>query len=162
MREEQATKKEQIQGVIIAILSIIIVMGGAFFASELKYCKVEELRELDAIGITNFTTLLNDEAPSIIYLARPDCGYCQQQKPIVKTVMNEYDLNIFYLNTNELTSDNFEYIFSLDKKLFGENGEDFGTPTILIVQKGKIIDSSVGLTQKESLVSLFTKHGFIK
>ena len=162
MKEEQGTKKERIQGIIIAILSIIIVIGGAYFASELKYCKVEEPIELEAIGINNFTTLLNDEAASIIYLARPDCGYCQQQEPIVKAVMNEYDLTIFYLNTNELTSENFKYLFSLDTKLFGEDGKDFGTPTILIVQKGKIIDSSVGLTQKESLVSLFTKHGFIK
>lgn len=160
--KEEGTKKERIQGIIIAILSIIIVMGGAFFASELKYCKVEEPKELETIGFTNFITLLNDESASIIYLARPDCGYCQQQEPIMKAVMNEYDLNVFYLNTNELTSENFKYIFGLDKQLFGENGKEFGTPTTLIVQKGKIIDSTVGLAQKENLVKLFTKHGFIK
>ena len=52
--------------------------------------------------------------------------------------------------------------YLLNLQLFGEGGKDFGTPTTLIVQKGKIIDSSVGLTSRETLVSLFTKHEFIK
>ena len=39
MKEQNGTKKEKIQGIIIAVLAIIIVIGGSFFASELKYCK---------------------------------------------------------------------------------------------------------------------------
>lgn len=159
MKEEQGTKKERIQGVIIAILSIIIVMGGAFFASELKYCKVEELRELETIGITNFTTLLNDEAASIVYIGKPDCGWCHQQTPIMQQVATEYDVNIFYMNAKELTSKDMTYLYGLDKEIFGE---EFGTPTTVIVQKGEIVDGSIGLLQKDALVSLLTKHGIIK
>ena len=77
--EEKGTKKEKIQSIIIAVLSLIIVFGVAFFASELKYCDVKEEIQLEEIGMNEFITLLNDESASIIYIARPGCGYCQQQ-----------------------------------------------------------------------------------
>ena len=160
--EEKGTKKEKIQSIIIAVLSLIIVFGVAFFASELKYCDVKEEIQLEEIGMNEFITLLNDESASIIYIARPGCGYCQQQEPIMKAVVNEYNLTVHYLNTDNLTNENMSYIFKLDEKLFGENGKNFGTPTTLIVKKGEIVDSVIGLTQIKDLVTFFKENGFIK
>lgn len=160
--EEKGTKKEKIQSIIIAVLSLIIVFGVAFFASELKYCDVKEEIQLEEIGMNEFITLLNDESSSIIYIARPGCGYCQQQEPIMKAVVNEYNLTVHYLNTDNLTNENMSYIFKLDEKLFGENGKNFGTPTTLIVKKGEIVDSVIGLTQNKDLVTFFKENGFIK
>lgn len=160
--EEKGTKKERIQSIIIAVLSLIIVFGVAFFASELKYCDVKEEIQLEEIGMNEFITLLNDESSSIIYIARPGCGYCQQQEPIMKAVVNEYNLTVHYLNTDNLTNENMSYIFKLDEKLFGENGKNFGTPTTLIVKKGEIVDSVIGLTQNKDLVTFFKENGFIK
>ncbi len=159
------TKKERIQTVVIAILSVIIVFGGAYFASELKYCSTPEQKvgELEQIGMTEFTTLLNDDSASVIYIARPTCGYCQQQEPIVKEILGEYEgIPIFYLNTDNLTSDEMSKLFKTDKKLFGEDGKDFGTPTTIVVQKGKVVDSIVGLTDKDNYVSFLKQYGFIK
>lgn len=160
--EEKGTKKEKIQSIIIAVLSLIIVFGVAFFASELKYCDVKEEIQLEEIGMNEFITLLNDESSSIIYIARPGCGYCQQQEPIMKAVVNEYNLTVHYLNTDNLTNENMSYVFKLDEKLFGENGKNFGTPTTLIVKKGEIVDSVIGLTQNKDLVTFFKENGFIK
>lgn len=161
----KGTKKEKIQTVVIAILSVIIVFGGAYFASELKYCTVAEKKEgtLEQIGMTEFTTLLNDDEASVVYIARPTCGYCQQQEPIVKEILGEHEnLPIFYLNTDNLTSEEMNKLFKTDKELFGEDGKDFGTPTTIVVKKGKVVDSIVGLTDKDSYVSFLTKNGFIK
>ena len=161
----KGTKKERIQTVVIAILSVIIVFGGAYFASELKYCSTPEQKvgELEQIGMTEFTTLLNDDSASVIYIARPTCSYCQQQEPIVKEIVGENEgLPIFYLNTDNLTSDEMSKLFKTDKELFGEDGKDFGTPTTIIVQKGKVVDSIVGLTDKDNYVSFLQRHGFIK
>lgn len=163
MKEQHSTKKEKIQSVIIAVLTLIIVLGGAYFASELKYCEVKEPVELlQEIGMTEFTTLLNEEEPSIIYIARPGCGYCQQQEPIVEETVEEYGLTVHYLNTDNLTETEMYSLFAVDKELFGEEGKDFGTPTTLVVKSGKIVDSVVGLTSKEGLVELFTKNDLIK
>lgn len=163
MKQQQTTKTEKIQGIIIAVLTLVIILGGAYFASELKYCEVKEPVELlQDIGMTEFTTLLNEEEPSIIYIARPGCGYCQQQEPIVEQIVEEYGITVHYLNTDNLTDSEMYSLFKVDTKLFGEEGEDFGTPTILIVKAGKVVDSIVGLTAEDSLVDFFEENGLIK
>lgn len=160
------TKRERIQGVIIAILSVVIVFGVAYFASEIKYCKKGDIEEkeveLPEIGITEYTTLLNGNDASIVYVARPTCYYCQQQEPIVKGLVSSYDLVFHYLNTDKLSSDEMNILFKSDKSLFGDNGSNFGTPTTLVVKGGKVVDSLVGLTQKDAFISFLQKNGFIK
>lgn len=163
MKELQSTKKEKIQGIIIAILSLIIVLGGAYFASELKYCDVKEPVELlQDIGMTEFTTLLNDKEASIIYIARPGCGFCKQQEPIVEKIVEEQGLTVHYLNTDNLSEDEFYSLVKVDTGLFGEDGKDFGTPTILVVKSGKILDAVVGYKEEEALLEFFDKNGLIK
>lgn len=162
--KKEATKKEQIQGIIIAILTAIVIFGGAYFASELKYCEVAPIKEvkLDEIGMIEFTTLLNDSEPSIVYIARPGCGFCQQQEPIVKEIVSETGTVVHYLNTDNLTNEEMLSLFSVDVELFGKDGKEFGTPTMLIVKSGKIVDSKVGLTEKQSLIDFFKKYDLIK
>lgn len=163
MNKENGTKKEKIQGVIIAVLSLIIIFGASFFASELKYCKVEGDIELDEIGMTEFTTLLNGNSNEIVYLAKPGCTFCQRQEPIVKQLISEYDVVFHYLNTDNLTNDEFNTIISLDEdeSLFGESGKEFGTPTTLVVKEGKIVDAQIGYTEKTVFEQFLRKNGFI-
>lgn len=159
------TKREKIQGIIIAILSVIIVFGVAYFASELKYCKndtEEKIVELPQIGITEYTTLLNDSEASIVYVARPTCYYCQQQEPIVKELVSKYDLVFHYLNTDKLSSKEMDILYKSDTSLFGKDGSEFGTPTTLVVKNGKVVDSLVGLTQKDAFTEFLKTNGFIK
>ena len=160
------TKREKVQGVVIAILSLIIVFGFAYFASELKYCDNSDVEESDVelsqIGITEYTTLLNGDSASIIYVARPTCSYCQKQEPIVKQLVAEHNIVVHYLNTDELSSADMNVLFKSDTKLFGEDGSEFGTPTTLVVKGGKVVDSLIGLTEKDSFESFLQKNGFIK
>ncbi len=157
------TKREKVMGVVITVLSLVILCGVAYFASELKYCSVEENEvKFDNIGINEFTTLLNGDTAEIIYIARPGCYYCQQQEPIVKKLISKYELVFHYLNTDELTEADMNKIFAVDVELFGKDGSEFGTPTTLVVKNGKIVDSLVGLTQQTEFESFLTKNGFIK
>ena len=157
------TNREKVMAGVIAVLSLVILCGIAYFASEIKYCdKTEKEVELDNIGINEFTTLLNGEDASIIYIARPGCYYCQQQEPIVKELVSEYELVFHYLNTDELTEADMNKIFVVDVELFGKDGDDFGTPTTLVVKNGKIVDALVGLTEKADFKDFLTKNGFIK
>ena len=113
--------------------------------------------------MTEFTTLLNGESAEIIYLARPGCAFCQKQEPIVKQIIAEHDVVFHYLNTDNLTQDQFNAIIDLDEdeSLFGENGKNFGTPTVLIVKEGKIVDAQVGYTEKAEFEKFLQNNGFI-
>ena len=41
-----------------------------------------------------YRTLLSGEEVSLIYIASPTCGYCAQQEPIMKQLVNEYDVPV--------------------------------------------------------------------
>lgn len=155
--------KEKVQGIIIVILLLIIAFGGSYFASEVKNCsystETKEV-ELNSISYKEYKELKQKDDLSIIYIARPGCSFCQQQQPIVKQIMQEYDLKVNYLNTDDMSSDEVEELIA-SYDVF-EGGENFGTPTILLVQKKKIVDSVIGYKEKASLVSFFKEHKIIK
>ena len=44
---------------------------------------------------------MNDSEARIIYVAKPDCSYCQMETPIVKRLAVKYDLPIYYLDTTD-------------------------------------------------------------
>lgn len=155
--------KEKIQGIIIVILLLIIAFGGSYFASEIKNCSVNTENkevELTNISYTEYKEIKEEDELSIIYIARPGCSYCQQQEPIVKEIMQEYDLTFNYMNTDDMSSEELEELINSYDTF--EGGDNFGTPTILLVQKGKIVDSNIGYSEKEALVSFLTEHNLIE
>ena len=155
--------KENIYKAIIIILLLIIAFGGSYFASELKdtNCKTEaKNNELTNISYSEYKELKNEEGSYIIYVARPTCSFCQKQEPIVKQILNTYDIDINYLNTDNMSSaDLNDFINGYD--VF-DGGENFGTPTFLIVGDEKIKDSIIGYSEQANLIAFFTKYNLIK
>ena len=154
------SKREKILiGVCIA-LGLILVFGFVYFESELKYYKdlangVSEKVEIDLISQAKVKDLKNNkestfgevlatDAYVVIYLARPTCSHCVAQTPIMEKVASSKKVSIYYLNTDELTEDQFMQLFSIDTDLFGKKGSNFGTPTTVIMKDYKILDSIVG------------------
>lgn len=156
--------KEKVQGIIIVILLLVIVFGGSYFISEIKSCDTNNTtsseKSLNSISYEEYKELKKEDDLSIIYIARPGCSFCQKQEPIVKELIKEYDLTINYMNTDDMSSEEIEELIN-SYDVF-EGGEKFGTPTILLVQKDKIVDSTIGYTEKDSLIEFFTKHELIK
>lgn len=155
--------KEKVQGIIIVILLLIIAFGGSYFASEVKKCgdttETKEV-ELTSISYEEYKELKKKDELSIIYIARPGCSFCQQQEPIMKQLANSYDLKVNYLNTDNMSSDEVEELIASYDVFDG--GENFGTPTILLVKNKKIVDSVIGFKEKDSLLSFFKEHKLIK
>lgn len=159
---ETRTKLEKIQTVVIVILSLVIVFGLAYFVPELKNCgtcKVEE-KELTSITMEDYRTLLNGEQVSLVYLAQPGCGYCQQQEPIMKEFVNEYDFEVNYLDTSKMDNKEADEVYNLYKTVQEERYEVDGvrTPTILVVQKGKLLDMNLGNMALDELVAMLQKY----
>lgn len=155
--------KENIYKAIIIILLLVIAFGGSYFASELKDtgCKTEEkTNELTTVSYSDYKKLKDEKGSHIIYVARPTCSYCQKQEPIVKQILSSYDVEINYLNTDNMSSEDLnDFINSYD--VFN-GGENFGTPTFLIVGDKKIKDSIIGYTEQANLIDFFTKYDLIK
>ena len=60
----------------------------------------EEKIEFPQIDVDTYLDYLNSEEARIILLARPTCHYCQIAEPILQKMAKDYNLTIYYLNTD--------------------------------------------------------------
>ncbi len=118
----------------------------------------EEKKEFININVEQYLEYYNGSEKKIVLLARPTCHYCQIAEPIIQKVAKEYDLDIYYLNTDEFTEDDQQTFVNSDEKF--KTG--FGTPFLMILKDGGITDSVDGLTDYAHYVYLFRKNSIIK
>lgn len=169
--------KDSLKTAIIVILVLVIVIGGSFVISMVGNDSVnakrtnanhesnfqqEEIPEseqadLTMITIDDYLSLKKGSELSIIYIARPTCGYCQQEEPIVKNLVYLHQLKVNYLNTDTLDEDGFNALTGSDE--FFSSG--FGTPTIILVKDDAIQDSARGYHTKDELIEFFQKNGLM-
>lgn len=153
---------DKLKNAAIIVLSLIIVFGIAFVVPELRDCGSckEEEKQITEIQAKEFKELLNGEEVSLIYLAMPTCGYCAQQEPIMKKLVNEYDFAVNYLNVSGLTDKESDEVYKsygeMQNKRYSVDG--VRTPTILLVQKGKVLDMNLGTMTLEKLVEFIEKY----
>lgn len=171
---------EKIKSATIVVLVLIIVFGASYFASELQECDgsgstttgstnstttsstnsdipEEEQGDLKEIDIDEYLDLKEGSEASIIYIARPTCHYCQEMEPIVRNIVYEYEVEVNYLNTDELDDEGQAKLIESDDYF----SEGYGTPLLLVVQDDEIVDILEGLSEKDATVEFFRDNGFI-
>ena len=152
------TKKmnmDKIKNAVIIVLSLIIVFGIAFVVPELRDCgSCNETLEITQIDAAKYKDLLKGEEVSLIYIASPSCGYCAQQEPIMKQFLNKYKFDVNYLNVAAISDKDSDEVYSTYKEMQMKEYSLDGvrTPTILLVQKGKVLDMNLGTMTIEKLV----------
>ncbi len=119
--------------------------------SESANIKDDEKKDLTNIDINEYLKLKKSDEASIIYIGRPTCSHCQTQKPIMEYMVYKYNVKVNYLNTDELDEKGMNKLQKSDE--YFSNG--FGTPLILIVKGGEIIDKKEGETTIEDLTEMF-------
>lgn len=170
-------KKESIKTAVIVALVLVIIIGGSFVLSlysgkgvlstsssyantmgiEEEAIKEEEQADLTMIEIGDYLNLKAGSELSIIYIARPTCGYCQLEEPIVKNLVYLYGIQVNYLNTDELDQEGFDQLIGSDEYF----SSGFGTPLILLVKDNVIVNKASGYHSKAELIDFFTTNGVI-
>ena len=117
------------------------------------------VKEIISNSIDEYLNLLKSSDKQIILIARPTCGYCEKFTPILKQAMEDMNLTINYVNTDNFSSDDwtkfqssFDYLAS----------DEWGTPLTLVVQDGKIVDTSNGYVELDAIKEFFAKNGLGK
>lgn len=119
--------------------------------------KDEEQLQLSEINMDTYLEYYNGEENKIVLLARPTCHYCQIAEPIIKKIAKDNNLEISYLNTDNFNEDDQEKLIHSDE--FFKEG--YGTPVLLIVGQGKIVNRVDGLTDTAHYVEFFKENNFI-
>lgn len=117
-----------------------------------------ERKKSTEINTDTYLEYLKGTENKLILVARPTCSACQLAYPIVENVAYKYNLEIFYLNTDNFGGED-EANFVRSNEMFSEG---FGTPMLLAVSNNKIVDYIDGVTDTAHYEDFLKKHNFIK
>lgn len=118
----------------------------------------DEKKDFEEIDIDTYLELYEGDERSIVLFSRPTCGYCQIAEPILHHIAYQYDLTINHVNTDKMDSDDSTKLFESDD--FFNDG--LGTPLLMVVSNGEIVDVVNGLVDTENYVDFFSDNGFLK
>ncbi len=95
---------------------------------------------------------------SLVWVARPTCGYCQLATPVVQKIIKDYSIYISSLNTDNFSEEDTNLFVNSDERF----KEGFGTPMLLLVGDGKILDMIDGATDTAHYLDFLKTYKFIE
>lgn len=111
------------------------------------------------IDVDEYLALRELDNLNIIHIGSPNCSWSAKLEPYMGEIAEEYDLTIYYINIDDFTEEEKE-TFDNSHELLKEG---YGTPTLIIVGRGDIIEKQEGFTEnKEAYIEFFGKHNLIK
>lgn len=148
--------KEKKKMIVYVVLLTLLLIGLIiwFVFAELKNNNIIGSAESNTI-IKEFNKNYNSKDAQIIYYASSTCVYCELQKPILETIAEDYDLEYYSIDSNELS-------ISQRNEVLKKLGIEHATPTIVIVKEGKVLDIQEGYTEGSTLVHFFKDNGILK
>lgn len=142
--------------ILIGVVLVLIVIGivsskGTESLEEIKF-PLTLTGEVGSheITYTQYEDMVNNGEAFIVVIERTGCGYCQKYMPLVEEVANEKKIAINYINTDNLSEEEFNKLSTTNKYL---KRNEWGTPTTLFMLGDRVIDSIGGYVEKDSIES---------
>jgi len=141
-------KNKKVILLIISIITITIVLATTLLTKDTNLIKLsyEEIIEKTEKK-ENF----------ILCVSASECIHCKEFKPKLKKVAKEYDITIYYTNTDDFKKEQYEEF----KKKFSFDG---GTPTTIFFKNGEektTANRINGNVKIEKIISKLKNNGFI-
>jgi len=148
---------------IILVLLVVVVLIIALVLTGEKKPELNIELPIALAGEAGFTEItyseyeekLNTEAPFVVVIVRDGCDWCNEYKPIMTEVADEYSLPIYYINLSNLTSEESSALSTSNSYL---KKEQWGTPTTLFLYGDTVVDSIGGYVDKETFVEFATEN----
>lgn len=105
---------------------------------------------LNQITYSEYENLVDTGEAFIVIIERAGCGYCQMYMPIIEEIVKEKKISIQYIDTETLTSEEFNELSTKNAYLKKNN---WGTPTTLLMLGNRVLDSIGGYVEKETVLS---------
>jgi len=138
--------------------------GYADYDSMFEFLQINKIIDEDAelllnyIDYKTYDKLLKSKERSVIVVGQSTCSYCIKAKIILNEVVDETKATINYLNLSYLTQEEGQkFETSLD---YFEGS--WGTPVMLVVENGKLIDSIDELASKTEYIEFLIENKIIK
>lgn len=120
--------------------------------------KDEERVAPNEISTDDYINFYNGDESKLILFSSPSCSYCKIAVPILENLIYEYKIDMNYINTADLSNEDRQKIMESNEYF----SEGFGTPLMLVVKDGNIVDKIDGLVDRESYIAFFKEYGFME
>lgn len=144
---------------VIIILISILLLGGFVTLLVLNLNKNkpnEEYKYYHEINYQEFTKKINNKDSFVLVIHQTGCSHCINYLPIVKEVTNDYKVDIYSINTAELSEK--------DNMSFNNDIHFTGTPTTIFITDGEektSLNRIVGEASSKKIVERLKSLGFI-
>ena len=142
--------------IFIGLLIIIVVV--ALFSTkgtekiDIEYpVKLQGETGMHQVDYEGYRKLVDSNEPFIFVIERTNCGYCQMYMPILEEVVKEKKIAIYYINTEEVDSEDISKLSEENKYL--RTHSDWGTPTTIFMKGETILDALGGYVEKDAFLS---------
>ncbi len=151
---------KNVKNIVMLFLVISIALNiGLYKKLDSTYSQYETCKKcisptydyLNSITIRNFEDAIKQGEKLVVYIGRPDCSDCIFFEPILRQVVNEYNLfnEIQYLDVKSFRENNSQETWEIFKKKYGFTQ----TPACIIYENGTYVtqvewDTSYGLTKQ--------------
>ena len=114
---------------------------------------------LTFIDYDQFEELRKSKEPVAVAMGTSVCEFCRSAKPIMSNVAKAYDIPIYYLVLNSLSTEKQKAVKSELAEM--DFKEDFGTPTIFVLKENKVVSTLSGLQNVTTYVQYFKEQKII-
>ena len=163
IKKEKKDIKGTIVNAAIIICAVLFVGALAVMVSNNKQIG----NRIKEISYSEFKEQIKSPDYTVVLLASPYCSHCQEYKPFVNGLAEEYDFKVYYINvhSDKLKPEEYNELhdtISATKDQFTQEGESsIPTPTTAIFKDGVEVASKLGDIGYEGLKELLKDNGVI-
>lgn len=141
-----------IVGVILIVVLAFFVTGGTNAQPVVELPLALSGDEVGSIKIdySTYKSKVENGENFIIVIERTGCSFCEMYMPVLDNVTNELSIPVYYIDTADLTED--EYYDLNDSNSYLKRNQ-WGTPTTLLMSGNVVVDSISGYVEKDAFVS---------
>ena len=144
--------------ILIGLVLVIVIVGvisskGTSAQAEIEFpLALSGETGLNEITYDKYKEMVKNGDAFVVVIERTGCSYCQMYMPIMEEVAKEQKIPVTYINTDNLTEDEFNELSTTNKYL---KKNQWGTPTTLFMLGDRIVDSIGGYVEKGSVEAFF-------
>lgn len=156
-------KKSNILGNVLIIGIVLIVLLIASMISKNSGSGSVRVKE---ISFQEYSEKSQEDEFTVYLIGRNECSHCMEYKPLVNQVANKYNIDVYYINLDNVLYDEYVYLhdnISILKEQFSSDGDPIiPTPATVVYRNGHEIDSVLGNVKQEGFLDLIVRSGVVK
>ena len=113
---------------------------------------------IQTVKVSEYLNIIKESGYHFMFVGSETCSWCQKFKPELEKVVEEYNLNAYYVDLSTVTQDEYNALVA-SNTYFTEN--QWGTPTSFIYKDGESLTVISGYKDAANITSILKEYKVI-